>query len=192
MNTLFPLEPAFPEGFLYVSNFINKEEEQYLYGEISKIELHAFQFQGYEAKRRVASFGYDWSFERQALLKGKAIPATFDPLITKVAGYLSLNKEDFAELLVTEYPVGSVINWHRDAPPFDLIAGISLQSDCTFKLRPYDKTKQGRTSTLSLPVLRRSLYVMQGPARTEWQHSIAAVKQIRYSITLRTLKNYTL
>ena len=81
-----------------------------------------------------------------------------------------------------------MINWHRDAPPFGLIAGISLRSDCTFKLRPYDKTKQGRSSTRSLLVERRSLYVMQGEVRSEWEHSTAPVKDIRYSITLRTLK----
>ncbi|MBX9850590.1 MAG: alpha-ketoglutarate-dependent dioxygenase AlkB [Cytophagaceae bacterium] len=91
-------------------------------------------------------------------------------------------------MLVTEYPTGSVINWHRDAPPFDLIAGISLLSDCKFRLRPHDKSKQCRTSIISFPVKRRSLYIMQGPARTDWQHSIAPVKETRYSITLRTLK----
>ncbi|MGV3657809.1 MAG: alpha-ketoglutarate-dependent dioxygenase AlkB, partial [Chitinophagaceae bacterium] len=96
--------------------------------------------------------------------------------------------KDISELLVTEYPPGSVINWHRDAPPFDTIIGISLLSDCVFKLRPYDKAKQERKATISLPVQRRSLYVMKDSARTEWEHSIAPVKQTRYSITLRTLK----
>ena len=84
--------------------------------------------------------------------------------------------------------MGSVINWHRDAPPFDIIAGISLLSDCSFKLRPYDKTKRKRNTIISFPVQRRSLYIMEGVARSEWEHSIAAVKQLRYSITLRTLR----
>ena len=101
---------------------------------------------------------------------------------------IALKKENIAELLVTEYPPGSVINWHRDAPPFDLIAGISLQSDCTFKLRPHEKEKQTRKATVSFKVGRRSLYVMEGEARTHWQHSIAPVKHLRYSITIRTLK----
>jgi alkylated DNA repair dioxygenase AlkB len=110
------------------------------------------------------------------------------PLLEKTASFLSLDSRAFAELLVTGYPTGSVINWHRDAPPFDLIAGISLLADCTFRLRPYDKAKQGRGNIISVPVRRRSLYVMQGVARNEWEHSISPVKQPRYSITLRTLK----
>ena len=189
MDTLFPLEPLFPEGFTYEDGFITKDEELQLLKEISAIELHAFTFQGYEARRRVASFGYDYSFDKGALLKGKAIPVAFEPLIRKVAEGLSLKVEDFAELLITEYPAGSVINWHRDAPPFDLIAGISLGADCLFRLRPYDEKKRDRRSVLSFPVRRCSLYVIRGAARTEWQHSIAPVQGSRYSITLRTLKS---
>lgn len=188
MNTLFPVQPNFPEGFQYIPDFITKEEEHRLYEEITKTVLHTFTFQGYEAKRKVASFGQDWSFEKRALSKGKDIPEAFRPLIEKVAARLSLEPGAFQELLLTEYPEGSVINWHRDAPPFDLVAGISLLSDATFRLRPQAKEKQGRGSVISFPVQRRSLYVIAGPSRTDWQHSIAPVKQVRYSITLRTLR----
>ena len=187
MNTLFPTE-IFPPGFQYFPGFITKDEEVQLIKEIEQTELHIFNFHGYEAKRKVASFGYDYSFDKRSLSKGKDIPPQFVFILEKVAKHLSIPAEHFAELLVTEYPVGSVINWHRDAPPFDLIAGISLNTDCTFRLRPHDKEKQGRKSIISLPAERCSLYVMQGESRSEWQHSITPVKSIRYSITLRTLR----
>jgi alkylated DNA repair dioxygenase AlkB len=189
VSTLFPIEPEYPEGFQYLPDFISREEEAALAKEVGDIELHNFMFQGFKATRRVASFGYDYSFDKRALSKGQEIPQSFSFLLKKVAKYLSLPKEDFAELLLTEYPIGSVINWHRDAPPFDIIAGISLLADCTFKLRPHDKAKQGRGSIISVPVKRCSLYVIQGAARSEWQHSIAPVKEMRYSITLRTLRD---
>lgn len=187
METLFPVEPVYPDGFRYTPDFISPPEEQQLLEIVRATELHTFRFQGYEAKRRVASFGYDWSFERRELSKGREIPPAFGWLVDRVAATLSLPASAFAELLVTEYPVGSVINWHRDAPPFALIAGISLAADCTFRLRPHDKARQTRKATISLPVKRRSLYVMQGEAREDFQHSIAAVSSVRYSITLRTL-----
>lgn len=188
MNTLFLTEPIFPEGFSYFPGFITETEEKKLLELISKTEFRGFLLQGFEAKRKIASFGYDWSFEKQMLSKGKEIPGEFTSLIQKIAAYISISQENFAELLLTYYPVGSVINWHRDAPPFDLIAGISLLSDCIFKLRPHDKTKQNRKAVISFPIQRRSLYIIQGSARTGWQHSIAPVEQERYSITLRTLK----
>ena len=169
-------------------DFIPEVEEVELCKEIEKIELHNMIFQGFEAKRKTASFGYDYSFDKRSLSKGKPIPPIFNAIIEKLARHLSISEDQFAELLVTEYPPGSVINWHRDAPPFDIIAGISLMSDCIFRLRPQDKAKQNRASIISFPVRRRSLYIMQGPSRSDWQHSIAPVKQTRYSITLRTLR----
>jgi alkylated DNA repair dioxygenase AlkB len=189
MNLLFPVERSLPEGFVYIEDFISKREEDLLLKAVSKAELHPLVFQGYEAKRKVASYGYDWSFEKRSLARGKEIPLEYQFLVQRVADYLSLAPEQIAELLVTEYPVGSVINWHRDAPPFDIVAGISLLSDCTFKLRPHDKNKQKRSATISLPVRRRSLYIMQGESRSEWEHATAPVKEVRYSITLRTLRN---
>jgi alkylated DNA repair dioxygenase AlkB len=189
MNTLFPVEPAYPEGFIYTDGFVTEDEETLLLREISKIELHHFSFQGFKANRKVASFGYDYSFDNGMLTKGKNIPSEFYFLIERVSKAVSIPPADIAELLITEYPPGAVINWHRDAPPFDLIAGISLMADCTFRLRPHDKAKQNRASVISIPVKRRSLYIIRSVARSEWQHSITPVKQTRFSITLRTLRS---
>jgi alkylated DNA repair dioxygenase AlkB len=193
MNTLFPLELKLPEGFNYYPGFLSADEETELYKEILKIELHHLNYHGYKANRKIESFGYDYNFENNKLNKGKNIPAVFDWLIEKTAKYISVARNRFAEMLITEYPPGTVINWHRDVPQFDLIAGISLLADCTFRLRPYDKTKQTRSSVISFPVQRCSLYTIQSDARWNWQHSITPVKQTRYSITLRTFKlNYNL
>jgi alkylated DNA repair dioxygenase AlkB len=189
MNALFPIENVFPEGFNYFPDFLIEDEETELCKEIEKIELHNLSYHGYKANRKTASFGYDYNFENNKLTKGKDFPAAFDFIVDKTAKYLSITKESFAEMLITEYPPGAVINWHRDVPQFDLIAGISLRTGCTFKLRPYDKAQQTRASVISFPVQRRSLYTMQNAARWNWQHSIAPVKQTRYSITFRTFKN---
>jgi len=189
MNLLFPEDVAWPEGFTYVPDFIDEQEEEQLIGFVQQVPLKNMLFQGFEAKRKVASFGYDYQFDHRRLTPAPAMPARFSGLVRKVAAYLHLTEEAIAKMLITEYPVGSVINWHRDAPPFELIAGVSLLSDCIFKLRPHDKLKQTRQSVRSFPVQRRSLYIMQGPAREAWQHSIAPVKQLRYSITLRTLRS---
>lgn len=188
MNTLFPLEPVYPDGFRYFPGFITAEEEEALIAAIAGLELHSFVFQGYTANRKVASFGYDYSFTNRALTRGKEIPEVFHPLVEKVGRKLEIPPGEWAELLVTEYPPGAVINWHRDAPPFDVIAGISLGADCIFRLRPHEKEKQSRLATISLTAHRRSLYLMKGEVRRHWQHAISPVKQTRYSITLRTLR----
>jgi alkylated DNA repair dioxygenase AlkB len=185
---LFPTDPPYPSGFSYFPDFITPKDEDNLLTFIRSLALRPMIFQGFEAKRKVLSFGYDYSFDNRRLSKGKDIPHEFRPLLSHVAQECHVNADDFTELLVTEYPQGSVINWHRDAPPFELIAGISLLSDCTLKLRPHDKSKQSRSAVVSFHATRRSLYILQGSARSDWEHSIAPVKAPRYSITLRTLK----
>jgi alkylated DNA repair dioxygenase AlkB len=185
---LFSVDPVFPAGFSYFPDFITEQEERELSGEMARLDLQTFLFRGYEAKRKVASFGYDYHFDSRSISPGKPVPGAFKPLVSKVAAFLKIPEEQFAEVLATEYPPGSVINWHRDAPPFEIIAGISLLSDCNFKLRPYDKKRQVRGSIITIPVKRRSLYIMQGPVRDEWEHSIAEMKQLRFSLTLRTLR----
>jgi alkylated DNA repair dioxygenase AlkB len=188
MLTLFDELPVLPEGFSYYPDFIDLDEERQLIAAIQQIELHAMVFHQYTAKRKVASFGYDYNFSTKMLTKGVDIPEAFNRVVDRVAKQLFVNRDQIAELLVTEYPVESLINWHRDAPPFKSIAGLSLGADCTFKLRPYDKSSHTKRSVISLPVKRRSLYIMQGPARNDWEHSTAPVTDVRYSITLRTLK----
>lgn len=189
MLTLFEIENIYPQGFTYAPNFLSDIEEQELLAVVKKLELHNMVFKGYVASRKTASFGFDYSFDNGRLTQGRPIPQQFNWLIEKVSAKVAIPAPDFAELLVIEYPPGSVINWHRDAPPFDVIVGISLLSDCKFKLRPQEKAKQQRSNTISLTVERRSLYILSGEARSNWQHSTSPVKSTRYSITLRTLRN---
>ncbi|MES2703639.1 MAG: alpha-ketoglutarate-dependent dioxygenase AlkB [Bacteroidota bacterium] len=183
------MQPGYPDGFSYSADFITAGEEQQLLEAIADTELHALNFRGFTAKRRVASYGYDYNFDERAISKGTPIPQSFHFLVEQVAAHVNIPASRFAELLLTHYPQGSVINWHRDAPPFGLVAGISLLSDCTFRFRPYAKAKQTRGATIAVPVLRKSLYIIDGPARSDWEHSIAPVGHERYSITLRTLRN---
>lgn len=188
-NTLFDISPQLPEGFFYTNDFISVEEETQLVQTIKQFDLANMKFHEYEAKRKVMSFGRGWSFTDQQLKQGDPIPGTFIFLVERIAAHLKIPVAAIAQFLITEYPVDAVINWHRDAPPFETIAGISLLSDCIFKLRPHAKEKQTRTATISLPVQRRSMYIMTGQAKTAWQHCTAPVKQVRYSLTFRTIRS---
>ena len=45
-----------------------------------------------------------------------------------------------------------------------------------------------RWERVSLTAEPRSAYLLRGPSRTEWEHSIPAVDALRYSITFRNLR----
>ena len=86
---------------------------------------------------------------------------------------------------MTEYDAGAGIGWHRDKAVFGEVVGISLLSPCRFRLR----RKIGTTwERVSLTVARRSGYLLSGPSRTKWEHSIPEVAELRYSITFRNFR----
>jgi alkylated DNA repair dioxygenase AlkB len=91
---------------------------------------------------------------------------------------------DLAHILVTQYAPGTPIGWHRDAPQFERIAGVSLAGACRMRFKPFEGTP---ADILNLALEPRSAYALTGPARWRWQHSIAPTPGLRYSITLRTL-----
>jgi alkylated DNA repair dioxygenase AlkB len=85
---------------------------------------------------------------------------------------------------VTEYGPGAGIGWHRDKAVFDEVVGVSLATACTLRLRRKTGASWERRSTELLP---RSVYLFSGEVRSDWEHSIPPVPQIRYSLTFRTL-----
>ena len=92
-----------------------------------------------------------------------------------------------------EYPPGAPIGWHRDAPMFGDVAGISLLSAATMKFRPYvppsEREAAGRRrSTHELELAARSAYLIAGPARREYEHHIPPARRLRYSVTFRTMR----
>ncbi|HYE42639.1 MAG TPA: alpha-ketoglutarate-dependent dioxygenase AlkB, partial [Caulobacteraceae bacterium] len=91
--------------------------------------------------------------------------------------------ETLVHALVTEYTPGAGIGWHRDRPEFGVVIGVSLLSACVIRFRRRAARGFERASFLAEP---RSAYRLDGPVRTEWEHSIAGVDALRYSVTFRT------
>ena len=173
------------EGLLFRENFITPEEELDLLNRIRSLDFHQMKMRGVIARRRVIHYGVKYSFETFKASEGPPIPDFLLPLRERAAAFASVQPEDLAEALLTEYAPGAPIGWHRDAHPFDIVVGISLLSACRFRFR---RGKVRAWETVDVPLPPRSAYVLTGPARTEWEHSIPPVKELRYSITFRTLR----
>jgi alkylated DNA repair dioxygenase AlkB len=187
-SLLFPVEPVWPPGFIYERNFITREEEQELLRSIrEEVTVRNSQYHEYTARRKSAHFGLKWNYGTEVLEDVPPAPEFLQQLAAKVARRFSLPVEHFPHVLVIEYPPGAPMGWHRDAPPFAVIYGISLGSTCQFGLRPNAEALRTKENTLKFDVEPRSLYMMSGQCRSQWQHSVWPVKDTRYSITLRTM-----
>ncbi len=174
--------PALPEGFAYQDEFITIEEEQQLLAEISRLDFQPFDFRGYIAKRRIVEYGFEYDFSSRRASETSPIPSFLESLKERAAAWAGIPPREIVEAVVTEYPPGAPIGWHRDVPQFEMILGISLKSSCRMRFKPYREKGKLVSATLE----PRSIYRMHGPVRWKYQHSIPAVKELRYSITFRT------
>src|SRR2546423_2981463 len=180
----FTATPEYPHGFRYAPEVISSGDERILIEQIRTLPLKEFEFHGFLGKRRVKSFGWHYDFHDERLKETEPIPDFLLPVRERAARFADLAPEDIQHVLVTEYDHAG-IGWHRDKANFEDIIGVSLLAPCTFRLR----RKVGSTwERVSIEAEPRSAYLMRGPSRTEWEHSIPTVDGVRYSITFRTLR----
>jgi alkylated DNA repair dioxygenase AlkB len=176
---------AAPEGFLYTENLISAGEEGQLVECLRDLPFREFEFQGYRGKRRIVSFGLHYDFGRGKLQPAAEMPGFLLPLRKTAARLAGLPPDELPHVLITEYSIGAAIGWHKDRPVFGEVIGISLVSSCRFRFRRKAGEKWQRAAMILEP---RSAYLLRGPARTQWEHSIPEAESLRYSITFRSLK----
>lgn len=192
-DNLSLFESAVPDGFQYRPDFVSADEEAGLLEHIRGIEFSNFEMRGVVARRRVAFFGLSYD---EGALAAPPIPEFLLGVRAKVASWAGLEPEAFVMALINEYRAGAPIGWHRDAPQYAVITGISLLSSCRMRFRPYvpprvQRAREGaarRRFTHEITLTPRSAYVIDGAARRAYEHSIPAVQSLRYSITFRTLR----
>jgi alkylated DNA repair dioxygenase AlkB len=182
---LFDAKPRYPEGFRYRPELIDVATEARMLEQIAALPLREFQFQGYTAKRRVISFGWQYDFGAERLHRADDMPPFLLELRESAAHFAGLAPTALQHVLVMEYGPGAAIGWHRDMAVFGEIVGISLRSACTFRLRRLVGSQWERVSLVAEP---RSAYLLRGASRSEWEHSIPAVDELRYSVTYRNLR----
>lgn len=181
--TLFAGKAPSPEGLRYTPGFISPEVEEELIAHVAALPLQPFQFGQYEGKRRVASFGFRYDYSLRRLEEASSIPAWLRYIAEKVEAFGGPSTH-IRQVLCTEYDTGVGIGWHRDKPQFERIFGLSLGSACRFRFRRPSGEKWERFTLEAAP---RSIYMMSGASRSQWEHSIPAVEAQRYSITFRTM-----
>jgi alkylated DNA repair dioxygenase AlkB len=177
-----------PPGFLYYPDVLSADEESALVARVRDIEFAAVEMRGQVARRRTAHFGWVYGYESWRITPGPPLPTFLLPLRERVGGLAGVDAAALAEVLVTEYPAGAAIGWHRDAPQFGVVIGVSLLSACRMR---FQRGRGPERHTRAVGLEPRSAYVLSGEARQHWQHSIPAMRAPRYSITFRTLRTRT-
>ena len=174
-----------PDGFEYRPGLVSPEDEADLIEAFRALDFRPFEFHGYFGNRRTVSFGWHYDFASSRVRPASDMPDFLLRLCDWAAAFARLPAAALEHALVIEYAPGAGIGWHRDRPVFDDVIGISLGAPCRFRLR----RKQGNIwQRAAIELQPRSAYLLRGPVRREWEHSIPPLEQLRYSVTFRSLK----
>ena len=180
-----------PLGMAYRPALISPAEEHRLLEYISALPFREAQYKEWNARRRIVSYGGRYDFNSNQLQEADPLPSFLHPLRDCVAAFADIPATKFSHALINEYAPGTPLGWHRDAPVYGTVAGVSLAGMGRMRLRPYPpRAGTSARAALVLDLAPRSAYVLEGPARWEWQHAISPTRALRYSITFRTLVNH--
>jgi alkylated DNA repair protein (DNA oxidative demethylase) len=184
-----PAVSARPAGLRYEPDFLTEAEERTLLAEFERFEFSEVRMRSQVAKRTVIHFGLRYDYEGWGLTPADPLPASFLWLRERAASFVDIDPEAFVETLISRYPPGAGIGWHRDAPMFGpRVVGLSLLSACTMR---FQRRRAGGRETHAEHLAPRSVYALTGAARWSWQHSIPSTPALRYSVTFRTLASVT-
>jgi alkylated DNA repair dioxygenase AlkB len=187
------LAPAdMPEGLAYAPDFLSEAEEAALAGRLDRLDFRPFEFHGFLGKRQTISFGWSYRFDGSGLGEAAPIPEWLKPVRARAAQFAGLAPDALEHVLLVRYEEGAGLGWHRDRPVFGDVIGISLLSPAPLRFRRKlvlsEVERAGaKWERFTLPAEPRSIYLLRGPARSEWEHSLTPVETLRYSITFRTL-----
>jgi DNA oxidative demethylase len=182
---LFGEAPGKPEGLSYAPELVGVAEEAELIARAESLPFKPFEFQGFLGKRETISFGWSYRFDGSGLAEAEPIPQWLLPVRAKAAEFAAIEADRLEHALLIRYGEGAGLGWHRDRPVFGDVLGISLFSSAPLRFRRRQGDKWQRFTLEAEP---RSIYLLRGAARDEWEHSLAPVDRLRYSVTFRTMR----
>jgi alkylated DNA repair dioxygenase AlkB len=172
-----------PDGFGYRPGVLSAHQERELVHEFKQLPFAPFQFHGFTGNRRTVSFGFAYDFAARQVRPATPLPSFLNGLRQAAADMAAVPAPAFEHAMVTEYAPGAGIGWHKDKAEFGEVMAFSFISPCTLRFRKKERDRWVRSK---LTIEPRSAYVLSGPARWDWQHSIPPQPTLRYSVTFRT------
>lgn len=186
-------DDVLPSGLEIAPDFVSHEQEGQLLRLAADLPFREARYKEYTARRRV--FAYGTHLDR--IETGKSFDAAIDfppaleSLRQRLADWSGIEPSGFVHALVSEYRQGTPLGWHRDAPQYEFIAGLSIGSTARMRFRRWCADGKPGRDIVSIDLAPRSAYLIRGEARSSWQHSLPPVSALRYSVTMRTARHQT-
>jgi alkylated DNA repair dioxygenase AlkB len=175
---------ALPDGLAHDPALLSPGEEAGLRRLLARLPYRDFTMRGFVAKRQVAAFGHAYAYDARKVEPAPPLPPFLRDLRDRAAALAGMAREALEMAVVIRYPPGAGIGWHRDAPAFGDVVGVSLGAPARLQLRRGGPGGERRELLLS----PGSAYVLSRDARWGWQHRLPPVQAERFAVTFRTLR----
>lgn len=170
------------EGFRFWNNSISEQLEREYIRQFEKLSLSQITMRGQQTRRFVGQFGGNvYTYNRAARTRAALTPQ-LESIRAEIATIVGFNPESLPAITIQYYPTGAGIGWHVDDHRYGLVVGLSLGGSCKMQFRAV----KDADAILIRDLPARSVYVLDGSARWNFQHRIPPVKNPRYSVTFRT------
>ncbi len=175
--------PGVP-GLALSGRLLDPDEQADAVRRIDALPLVPFRFGQWTGHRETISFGWHYDFESGSIARAEPLPGWLAAVRRRVAEAFGDMASDYEQALLIRYRPGAVIGWHRDRPHFSTVAGLSLGAPARMRLR---RRQDGGFVRDGFALEPGAAYRLDGEARRDWEHSIAALADTRWSITFRTI-----
>jgi alkylated DNA repair dioxygenase AlkB len=169
--------PDLPPGLLYEPEFVDGGEAEDLLGEIDREDAPWLS----DLSRRVQHYGFKYDYQARRIVRSMhlgPLPGWLRGLADKVTGFVESNEDfesveplqPFDQAIINEYEPGQGISAHVDCEPCfgPVVATLSLGSAVEMQ---FEHIRTGVRKPVHLG--QRSLAVLTGETRSEWNHSIS-------------------
>lgn len=111
------------------------DEEAELLARLRDLRFHPIVMNGQAARRTARHYGLGYDYESSTPQPGEPVPEWLLPVRQRAADLAGEETEELVEALVQCYPAGATIGWHRDAPAFGTVVGVSLGATCRLRFQ---------------------------------------------------------
>ena len=115
-----------PQGLVHRPELLTPPEEGELLAQLEHLRFDAIVMHGRAARRSARHFGVGYDYGSRSPLPGEPVPGWLLPVRQQAGELAGEDPEALVEVLVQRYPPGATIGWHRDAPAFGTVIGVSL------------------------------------------------------------------
>src|SRR5215213_3260516 len=150
-----------PEGLRLQPELLTVEEESALLERLGALRFDPIVIRGQAARRTARHYGLGYDYESRTPEPGEPVPDWLLPVRRRAADLAAEGPEELVEVLVQRYPPGSTIGWHRDAPAFGTVIGVSLGGSCRMR---FQRGTGDRRRVWEMRLDPRSGYVLAGAA----------------------------